>query len=310
MLDIDGLGADGLAEVLTLAEQDAASLPRVLEGQGVALVFEKPSNRTRNSSEMAVVALGGHPVYIQGHEVGLGVREPAADVACTLACYHAVVCARVIDHGSLVQMATALDESGTPVPMINLLSDRAHPCQALADLLTLRLVFGPEALSDRTVAYIGDANNVWRSLAIAASMAGIATRVASPEGYGPSAADVALVTSFGGSLQVTTDPAEAASGADALYTDVWTSMGDEDEAEDRRRAFAGFTLDEELVARAADDVVVLHCLPAHRGEEISAGVVDGPRSVVWQQATNRMHAMRGLLAWVMGVGSSSGSGER
>jgi len=301
VLDIGDLGAGGLAEVLALSELDAGSLPRVLEAQGVALVFEKPSNRTRNSSEMATVALGGHPVYIQGHEVGLDVRESASDVARTLACFHSVVCARVYDHGSLVRMASALDEASVPVPVVNLLSDRAHPCQALADLLTLRTVFGPDALADRTVAYVGDANNVWRSLAAAASMAGIPTRVASPEGYGPSASDVAMVASFGGELLVTTDPAEAAAGADALYTDVWTSMGQESEAEDRRRAFAGYTVDEALVARAADDVVVLHCLPAHRGEEISAEVVDGPRSVVWQQATNRMHAMRGLLAWVMGA---------
>lgn len=305
VLDVDDLGADGLAAVLALAELDPASLPRVLEGQGVALLFEKPSNRTRNSSEMAVSALGGHPVYIQGTEVGLDVREPAGDVARTLACYHSVVCARVIDHGSLERMAAAIDEAGASVPVINLLSDRAHPCQALADLLTLRLVFGPGALADRTVTYIGDANNVWRSLAIACSMAGIPTRIAAPDGYGPSGSDVALVTSFGGDLLVTADPAEAAAGADALYTDVWTSMGQEAESVDRRRAFAGYTVDEELVARAADDVVVLHCLPAHRGEEISAEVVDGPRSVVWQQAANRMHAMRGLLAWVRGARPTS-----
>ena len=157
-----------------------------LAGQGVALLFEKPSNRTRNSSEMATVALGGHPVYIQGHEVGIDVREPAGDVARTLACYHSVLCARVIDHSSLVRMAAALDAGGVAVPVINLLSDRAHPCQAVADLLTLRHVFGADTLADRTVAYVGDANNVWRSLAIAASMSGIATRVARPDGYGPS----------------------------------------------------------------------------------------------------------------------------
>jgi ornithine carbamoyltransferase len=206
-----------------------------------------------------------------------------------------------MDHRSLERMAEALDAARVPVPVVNLLSDRAHPCQALADLLTLRQRFGVEGARTRTVAYIGDANNVWRSLALAASMAGIATRVAAPHGYGPSDVDAALVRSFGGELLVTDDPTEAASGADALYTDVWTSMGQEDEAAARTTAFAGFCVDEALVALAAPDALVMHCLPAHRGEEISAGAVDGPHSVVWQQAANRMHAMRGLLAWVTGA---------
>jgi ornithine carbamoyltransferase len=230
--------------------------------------------------------------------VGIDTRETAEDVARTLACYHRVVCARVMDHTSLERMAAALDAAGVTVPVVNLLSDRAHPCQALADLLTLRQRFGTDGARDRSVAFIGDANNVWRSLAVAASMAGIPTRVASPDGYGPSEADVAMVRSFGGDLLVTDHPAEAAAGAGALYTDVWTSMGQEEEAVARRAAFAGFRVDEALLAGAAPDAVVLHCLPAHRGEEISAGVVDGPRSVVWQQAANRLHAMRGLLSWV------------
>jgi ornithine carbamoyltransferase len=301
VLDVDDLGPDGVAAVMALAEVEPSRLPAVLGGRGVALLFEKPSNRTRNSTEMAVVALAGHPVYIQGHEVGLDVRETAADVARTLACYHSVLTARVVDHGSLERMAAALDDAEVSVPVVNLLSDRAHPCQALADLLTLRQVFGPGSLADRTVAYVGDANNVWRSLALVAAMAGVATRVASPVGYGPSDEDVALVASFGGELVVTTDPVEAVSGADAVYTDVWTSMGQESESAARQAAFAGFMVDEALVSRAAEDAVVMHCLPAHRGEENSAGVIDGPRSVVWQQAANRMHAMRGLLAWVRGV---------
>jgi ornithine carbamoyltransferase len=305
VLDIGDLGPDGLAEVLALAERDPARLAPVLRGQGVALLFEKPSNRTRNSSEIATVALGGHPVYIQGHEVGLDVRESAADVARTLACYHAVVCARVVDHGSLERMAAALDQGGTGVPLVNLLSDVAHPCQALADLLTLRQVFGADTVARRTVAYVGDANNVWRSLAVAASMAGVATRVASPDGYGPSDDDVALVRSYGGELMVTTDPEDAVAAADAVYTDVWTSMGQEAESTARSSAFAGYMVDAALLSRASPDVVVLHCLPAHRGQEISAEVIDGPQSVVWRQAANRMHAMRGLLAWVRGTGATS-----
>ncbi len=310
VLDIDDLGPGGVSAVLALAEADPTVLSRVLEGRGVAMLFEKPSNRTRNSTEMAVVALGGHPVYIQGHEVGLDVRETAADVARTLACYHAVVAARVVDHGSLERMVAALDGAGIPVPVVNLLSDRAHPCQALADLLTLRQEFGPGSLAGRTVAYVGDANNVWRSLTLAAAAEGVRVRVASPAGYGPSAEDAALVASRGGDLMVTADPAEAVAGVDAVYTDVWISMGQEAESGERRAAFEGFTVDDSLLSGAAAHAVVMHCLPAHRGEEITAAVFEGPRSVVWRQAANRLHAMRGLLAWMRGVDAAPVAVER
>ncbi|HEY5024415.1 MAG TPA: ornithine carbamoyltransferase [Acidimicrobiales bacterium] len=313
-LDVDDLSCDELDDVLAAASLPVAEVPKVLAGRGAALVFEKPSARTRSSTELAVIGLGGHPVYIQGPEVGFDVRETVEDVARTLACYHGVLCARVLDHTTLVRMAAALDAPATvidadgedgerfpvPVPVVNLLSDRAHPCQALADLLTLRQVFGD--VEGRTVAYIGDANNVWRSLALAAAMTGIRVRTASPEGYEPDADDLARVARLGGEVEVTSDPMEAAAGADALYTDVWTSMGQEEEQELRRKAFAGFTIDEDMVAHAAPDAVVLHCLPAHRGEEISASVLEGPRSVVWRQAANRMHAVRGLLAWLLGPG--------
>ncbi len=305
VFDVDDLSPSELQTVLALAEADPATLPRVLSGQGAALVFEKPSARTRNSTEMAVVALGGHPVYIQGSEVGLDVREPAEDVARTLACYHSVLCARVMDHRTLTRMGAALDAADVLVPVVNLLSDVAHPCQALADLLTLRQELG-ESLSGRTVAYVGDANNVWRSLAVAAAMVGLATTVASPKGYGPSDDDVQRIRELGGELTVTEEPMEAVRGVDAVYTDVWTSMGQEEEDAARRAAFAGFTVDEALMAHAAPGAVVLHCLPAHRGDEISTEVMDGPRSVVWRQAANRMHAMRGLLAWLKGAGAPGG----
>ena len=309
-LDVDDLSCDELDDVLATAALPVAEAPQVLAGRGAALVFEKPSARTRSSTELAVVGLGGHPVYIQGPEVDIDVRETAEDVARTLACYHAVLCARVLDHTTLVRMAGALDASPTPVdgdtfpkpvPVVNLLSDRAHPCQALADLLTFRQVFGN--VEGRTVAYIGDANNVWRSLALAAAMSGIVLRTASPEGYGPDADDLARVARLGGEVEVTSDPMEAATGADALYTDVWTSMGQEEEQELRRKAFAGFTIDADMLGRAAPDAVVLHCLPAHRGEEITSEVLEGPRSVVWRQAANRMHAVRGLLGWLLGPGA-------
>jgi len=315
-LDVDDLSCDELDDVLDSAALPLAEVPKVLAGRGAALVFEKPSARTRSSTELAVVALGGHPVYVQGPEVGIDERETAEDVARTLACYHAVLCARVVDHTTLVRMAGALDAPSpeldddgarfpVPVPVVNLLSDRAHPCQALADLLTLRQVFGN--VEGRTVAYIGDANNVWRSLALAAAMTGIRLRTASPEGYEPDADDLARVARLGGEVEVTTDPMEAAAGADALYTDVWTSMGQEEEQQLRRKAFAGFTIDDEMLGLAAPDAVVLHCLPAHRGEEITAEVLEGPRSVVWRQAANRMHAVRGLLGWLLGPGGVGGA---
>jgi ornithine carbamoyltransferase len=310
-LDIDDLSCPELDEVLALAALPAQSLDAVLAGRGAALFFEKPSLRTRSSTELAVVALGGHPVYIAGPEVGVDTRERAEDVALTLACYHAVICGRVLDHEVLVRMAGALDDhrgdDGSPltgdVPVVNLLSDRAHPCQVIADLLTLRQVFGD--LGGRTLAYVGDANNVWRSLALGASMAGMTFRTATPDGYGPDADDLARVARLGGEVEVTTDPAEAVAGADAVYTDVWTSMGQEEEAQLRRKAFSGFTVDDDILAGASDAAVVLHCLPAHRGEEISAAALEGPRSRVWLQAANRMHAMRGLLAWLLGPGGGA-----
>ncbi|HUC36657.1 MAG TPA: ornithine carbamoyltransferase [Acidimicrobiales bacterium] len=298
-LEVDDLSCDELSVVMSMASAPPGSLGAPLTGCGVALVFEKPSARTRSSSELAVVALGGHPVYVQGLEVGIDRRETAEDVARTLACYHSVICARVDDHQVLVRMVDALADAGVDVPVVNLLSDLAHPCQALADLLTMRQVFGD--LGGRTIAYVGDANNVWRSLALGAAMTGVRVRTASPDGYGPDADDVERVVRLGGDIEVTDEPAEAAAGADVLYTDVWTSMGQEEEAEMRRKAFVGFAIDDELLGRASPDAIVLHCLPAHRGEEITASVIDGPRSRVWQQAENRMHAMRGLLAWVAGA---------
>jgi ornithine carbamoyltransferase len=295
-LEVDSLTPSELDGVLDLAE--TIPPPAVLEGRGVALLFEKPSNRTRNSSEMAVAQLGGHPVSLRGEEVGLGRRETVEDTARTLGCYHAVIGARVVSHATLERMASALDSEKMSVPVVNLLSDQAHPCQALADLLTLRQSFG--SLDDLRLAYVGDANNVCRSLALASALAGVELRVASPPGFGLDRRTLSSVQALGGEIELTTDPREAVDGADAVYTDVWASMGQEEEADRRREAFAGFTLDENLVNGAAARAVVLHCLPAHRGEEISEAVLEGPRSVVWRQAENRLHAMRGLLVWLVG----------
>jgi ornithine carbamoyltransferase len=252
----------------------------------VALVFEKPSARTRNSSEMAVVQLGGHPVTIRGEEVGFDVRESVEDVTRTLGCYHAVIAARVYDHRTLERMHDV-----SPVPVVNLLSDLAHPCQALADLLTLRQRWG--SLEGRTIAWVGDWNNVARSLAIGARLSGMSFRAAGPAGYGPGEDADARGVVVAGSA------AEAVDGADAVVTDTWTSMGQETETAARRQAFAGWTVDEALMGKAAPDAVFLHCLPAHRGEEVADEVLDGPRSLVWPEAENRMHVMRGIFGWVL-----------
>jgi ornithine carbamoyltransferase len=290
-LEIDDLTGDEVGAVLDLAEQ--AAPPQVLAGRGAALVFEKPSLRTRSSTEMAVVQLGGHPVVIGAAEVGLGSRETPEDVARTIAGYHAVLAARVFEHEKLERMAAT-----GAVPVVNLLSDLAHPLQALADLLTLRQRFG--RLAGLTVAYVGDANNVSRSLAFGLALTGARLRLGCPPGYGPDPVDVERVEAIGGAVEVVDRPDAAAAGADAVYTDVWASMGKEDEAEARRRAFEGFTVDDRVMAAAAGHAVFLHCLPAHRGEEVSAEVLESERSLVWAQAANRMHTARGLLAFLLG----------
>jgi ornithine carbamoyltransferase len=292
LLDVDDLTADELARILELAEvKDPVP---VLAGQGAALVFEKPSNRTRNATEMAVFALGGHPITIRGEEIGLGVRETVSDITRVLAQYHALIGARVNDHRVLEEMA-AVDL----VPVVNLLSDVAHPCQALADLLTLQQHWG--GLGGRTVAWVGDGNNVARSLVHACARSGVAIRVASPAGHTLDDVTVEAARNIGGEVLLTTDPAEAVAGVDAVSTDVWVSMGQEDEGSERVDAFAGYQVDETLMALAAPDAVFLHCLPAHRGLEVSAAVIDGPASLVWQQAQNRMHAARGLFLWLAEV---------
>jgi len=296
LLEVDDLSAEEIVAVLDLAERPDP--PPLLAGQGVALVFEKPSNRTRNATEMAVVQLGGHPLSLQAAEVGLDVRETAEDVARSLGSYHRVVCARTFAHSTLERMAAALDRAGMGVPVLNLLSDDAHPCQALADALTLRQELG--GVEGRTVAWVGDGNNVARSLAIAVVRLGGRMRLAGPPGFTVNEVDLNRIRGAGpGEIEVFDRPEPAVAGADAVATDVWASMGQEAEAEARRRAFAGWTVTTQLLDRAAPEAVLLHCLPAHRGEEVAADALEGPRSRVWQQAANRMHAARGLFLWLL-----------
>jgi ornithine carbamoyltransferase len=290
LLEIDDLDADELRSVLELAARP--DLPKVLAGKGVALIFEKPSARTRNSMEMAVVQLGGHPLTIRGDEVSLDVRESVEDVTRTLACYHAAIGARVFEHSKVERMA-AVDE----VPIVNLLSDDGHPMQALADLLTMQAHLGE--LEGRSVAYVGDGNNVARSLALAAGMLGMEVRIATPPGYAMRPEDLDRLRLAGVEAIIAANAREAVKGVDIVYTDVWTSMGQEAEAELRRRAFEGFTVDDDLLSAAAPSAAFLHCLPAHRGEEVTGSVADGAQSLIWPQAQNRMHAARGLLAWIL-----------
>ena len=292
VLEIDDLDAAEIVRVLDLADDPAR--PPLLAGQTVGLYFEKPSLRTRHSSEVAVVQLGGHPVTFRKDEIGGSSREPMGDIARVLSGYHAALGARVFDHRILEQLA-----AGSSIPVINLLSDSGHPCQSLADLLTMRQQWG--TLAGRTIAWIGDYNNVARSLALGAARTGMRLRIASPTGYGPSEADIDRLVAAGleGSPVVTERPAEAVHGADAVHTDVWASMGQEDEAVTRHRAFEGFRVDDGVMAEAPAHAVFLHCLPAHRGEEVAASVVDGPQSRAFPQAHNRLHAFRGLLRFLL-----------
>lgn len=289
VLDIDDLTTAEVIDVLNRAK--AGDRMNVLEDRGVALYFQKPSARTRHSAELAVVHLSGHPVTVTGQEVGIDSRESAEDLARTLACYHAIIAARVFDHSILERMAAV-----SPVPVVNLLSDRAHPLQALADLLTIHEVFG--SFEGRSVAYVGDANNVASSLALGAGRTGLAFRIASPPGYGFGEEQLARLRAAGTEIHSFEDPRAAVAGADAVYTDVWASMGQEDEAEQRQQDFAGFTVTPELMDAAAPQAIFLHCLPARRGEEVAAEVIDGHRSRVWQQAANRFGAAKGLFWWL------------
>ncbi len=301
-LEVDDLSTTELRTVLDNAQKVKTDL-QPLAGKGVALVFEKASNRTRNSMEMAVTQLGGHPIYIRGEEVGIGTRESAEDVIRTLAGYHSLIAARVTSHSSLERMAAC-----NVAPVINLLSDQAHPMQALADLLTIVEHFGyPDTTTNAPlrVAYVGDANNVWSSLTVGCAMLGIESVIATPIKYAPQpvAAEQASTTAeqtacASAQALVTEDPIEAVTGAHVVYTDVWASMGQEKEAAQRAADFENYRVDEELMSHARDDCVFMHCLPARRGEEVSNEVLEGASSVVWQQAENRMHSARGLLALI------------
>lgn len=303
LLSASDLGPDGqervLARAATLRRQRRAgkASSNGLAGRQVAMLFEKPSLRTRVTFDAGITQLGGHAIYLGPDEVGIGRRETATDVAHNLGRWVDAIVFRTFAHSTLVELAAA-----SSVPVVNALSDLEHPCQALADMLTLSALLG--SLRGRRLAFIGDGNNVCHSLLLAGGMAGLHLRVATPPGYEPNPLIVREAMDHargrGGSVEIGTDPRHAVAGADAVYTDTWTSMGAEAEADLRRIRFAGYRVDANLLA-AAPEALVMHCLPAHRGEEISDEALDGPTSVVLEQAENRLYVQQALLLELLGT---------
>jgi ornithine carbamoyltransferase len=266
---------------------------RPLFGKTLAMVFQKPSNRTRVSFEVGMYHLGGHALPLSPQELQIGKRETPSDTGRVLARYIDAIMVRTFDHEELEELAAAAD-----VPVINGLSDSHHPCQALADLLTVREELGE--LEGVKITYVGDGNNVAHSLALGCALTGAQLTIAHPEGHGPDPRVIELATKLGDAPTITEDPQEGVAGARVVYTDVWASMGQEAEAEERKKKFMPYQVNEELMSRAAPRAIFLHCLPAHRGEEVTAGVIDGPQSRVFDQAENRLHAQKALLYLLLG----------
>ena len=297
-ISIEDLSADELQVVLvTAARLKGEGYPNALAGQTLALLFEKPSLRTRVSFDVGMQRLGGHTVYLPQSEVGLGQREPVADVARVLSRYVHGIVARTYAHQTLVDLA-----EHASVPVINALSDETHPCQALADLQTINERKG--GVQGVRIAFIGDGNNVAVSLAQACALAGAHMTIASPPGYRIPEEVIIGAEEFarasGGSFRVIASPEEAVDGVDVVYTDVWTSMGQEDSYERRLQAFAEYQVTPELMALAHPDAIFMHDLPAHRGEEIVDAVIEGPQSAVFDQAENRLHAQAAILLLLLG----------
>lgn len=296
-LSLADLTADEINAVLELAEElkreRAAGIRRDTHaGKTLALLFQKPSLRTRVSFDVAMHELGGDALYLGPDEVGVGKRESIADVATVLSRYVHGIAARVFGHDIVEDLAEYGD-----VPVINGLSDLLHPCQVLADLMTVRERFG--RFDGRTLVYVGDGNNVANSLMLGGAITGLNVTIVTPVGFEADAAVTSraqeLADSSGALIAATNDLA-AANGADVLYADVWASMGEEDVAAQKKQAFVGFTVDADMVAAAAPDAIVLHCLPAHYGEEITEDVARGPQSAIWDEAENRLHSQKALLA--------------
>ena len=283
-----------LDEAVKIKAMQRSRMPyRPLRGRTLAMVFQKPSNRTRVSFEVGMYQLGGHALSLSPQEIQMGKRETPSDTGRVLARYIDAIMVRTFDHEELEELAGAAD-----VPVVNGLSDAHHPCQALADLLTVREEFG--TLEGVKLAYVGDGNNVAHSLALACALTGAELSIAHPEGHGPDPKVVETAGGLGAAPVLTGDPKEAVAGARVVYTDVWASMGQEAEAEERKEEFVPYQVNEDLMKLAAEDAIFLHCLPAHRGEEVTSEVIDGPRSRVFDQAENRLHAQKALLYLLLG----------
>ena len=298
LLSISDLSSEDIRLLISDAvDMKAAGWLSVLSGKTLALSFEKPSLRTRVSFEVAMRQLGGQTIYLSPAEVGLGKRESVSDVARVLSRYVDAIVARTFSHQALEMLA-----SYSSVPVINALSDLEHPCQALADLFTIYEKKGE--LDGLTLAFVGDGNNVAHSLLLAASLAGMNFRIASPSGYRVQDEILHLAQEYavdsGAEILCTEEPRLAVSEADVVYTDVWTSMGQEAEAEQRRQIFANYQVNSELLSLAREDAILMHPLPAHHGEEVAEGILDSPESVVFDQAENRMHVQKALLAEILG----------
>ena len=297
LLSIADLEAEDIREIFALARQLKAALRsgkahRRLEGEALAMIFEKPSLRTRVTFEIGIAQLGGTSVYLAPGDIHLGERESVADIARNLSRWVDLIVARTFAHKAVIELA-----ANAAVPVINGLSDREHPCQALADCFTL--LEKRKRLAGLRLAFIGDGNNVVHSLILAAVRLGIDFRLACPKGYEPDAEVLALARGTkGGSVTITHSLEEAVRGADVLYTDVWTSMGQEMEAVKRRKDFRGYQLNAAALALAAPGALVMHCLPAHRGDEITDDVLDGPQSIVLDQAENRLHVQKAIMVWL------------
>ena len=299
LVSISDLSPEGVTQVLEMAlhfkEKGHQAL---LPGRTLAMLFEKPSLRTRVSFDVAMNQLGGQCIYLSPQEVGIGGREPVRDIARVLSRYVDCIALRTFAHDTVEEMAHWAE-----VPVINALSDEEHPCQALADLLTMLEKFGK--LSGLVLAYVGDGNNVARSLCLGATMTGMEFRMASPPEYGFSQNFIDRVsnsaTDNNGRVMLTSDPAEAVKDADIVYTDVWASMGHEDEITKRNKAFSGYQVTSNLVNLASSSAVFMHDLPAHRGEEVVEEVIEGPQSVVFDQAENRLHAQKAILSLALGM---------
>ena len=300
LISIKDLSSKEIEELFSLTDRlkkDKAKFSKVLQGKILALIFQKPSNRTRVSFEVGMYQLGGNSIYLGPGEINLGVRESVKDVAKTLARYVDAIVLRTFEHKNILEMAES-----AAVPVINGLSDFSHPCQALADVYTVREKL--KNLKGKTLVYVGDGNNVCNSLLYACAKVGLNLNVGTPEGYEPDKSVVkeakAIAQSKKSFINLFNSPHEAVKGADVLYTDVWVSMGQEKEAAERKEVFKDFQVNKNLVKLANKEALIMHCLPAHRGEEITDGVIDSKNSVVFDQAENRMHVQKAILIKLLG----------